>query len=424
MVAFRGVISAFLLVLGVPLSAMSETLADAIAAGYANNPALEVQRQQTDVAQSQLEEARSLRRPTVNLSGSVGYESVDSDRPFASQSGNAGDRPVARAGLESVLPLYTGGRISAGIRQAQAGIGAAEAELEAARQDLMLNIVTTYVDVLRDREAILIRENSIALLKEQVRASQDRFDVGEVTRTDVAQSEARLEGGLAARAAAQATLEGSLAVYQLLVGQAAGDLAPVPPAPVQPQDLEAAMQTALTNNPSLERLRFNEQAAAESVERARSDLRPQVSIVGAATIQETYDERFQDTSVSATARATVPLYQGGLVQSQLRSAKLRRQQARLQIDNAEREIRAQVASAWYGVIAAEQAIIASQRRVDAAEIAYDGAQAELSVGTRTTLDVLDQEQQLLEAQLALIGARRDAYVSAHQLQRAMGILGR
>ncbi len=404
--------------------AHAETLEDAISDGYANNPGLEAQRQEADVAQEQLQQARSQRRPTVNLSGSLGYESVDSNRPFASESGSIGDRPVAQAGLESVLPIYTGGRVSAGIRQAKAGIGAADAALEGARQDLMLDIVTAYVDVLRDRETIRIRLNSIDLLTEQVRASQDRFDVGEVTRTDIAQSEARLEGGRAALAAGEATLQGSLAAFEFLVGRPAGDLAPVPDAPALPETLETAIESAMLNNPTLATLRFNEQAAAEAVEQARSELRPQVAIVGAATVQETYDERFQDTSVSATARATVPLYQGGLVQSRVRSAKLKRQQSRLQIDNAERQIRAQVARAWFGAIAANQAIIASQRQVEAAEIAYEGAQAELSVGTRTTLDVLDQEQQLLEARLNLIEAERDTYVSAHQLLRAMGVLGR
>jgi len=415
-------ISSLVIALALSGQAYADTLQDAVQTAYLNNPQLDAQRQETAIAGEQLEQARSQRRPTVNLAGSVGYESVDSNRPFSSASGSIGDRATSNAQLEAVLPVYTGGRIPAGIRQAKAGISAADAQLESVGQDLILDVVTAYVDILRDRETIKIRENSVALLTQQVRASQDRFDVGEVTRTDVAQSEARLEGSKASLAGAEATLQGSLAVYAFLVGTEAGDLVPVPPAPALPETIEQAMQTALDQNPAIVALRFNERAASEAVTVAAGALKPTVSIVGTASVQETYDNNFQDTSISALARATVPLYQGGLTRSQVRSAKLQRQQARYQIDNAERQVRAQVAQAWYSTIAAKRAIEASARQVEAAEIAYEGAQAELSVGVRTTLDVLDQEQQLLEARLSLIQAERDAYVAAHQLLRAMGVL--
>ncbi|MCF6329106.1 MAG: TolC family outer membrane protein [Henriciella sp.] len=415
-------ISSFVIALALSGQAYGGTLQDAVQAAYLNNPQLDAQRQQAAIAEEQLEQARSQRRPTVSLAGSVGYESVDSNRPFSAASGSIGDRATSNAQLEAVLPIYTGGRVTAGIRQAKAGIGAADAQLESIGQDLVLDVVTAYVDVLRDRETIKIRQNSVELLTQQVRASQDRFDVGEVTRTDVAQSEARLEGSKASLAGAEATLQGSLAVYTFLVGAEAGDLVPVPPVPALPETIEIAMQMALDQNPAIVALRFNERAASEAVTVAVGALKPTVSLVGTASVQDTYDNNFQDTSVSALARATVPLYQGGLTRSQVRSAKLQRQQARYQIDNAERQVRAQVAQAWYSTIAANRAIEASARQVEAAEIAYEGAQAELSVGVRTTLDVLDQEQQLLEARLNLIEAERNAYVAAHQLLRAMGDL--
>ena len=415
-------ISSLVIALALSGQAYAGTLQDAVETAYLNNPQLDAQRQQAAIADEQLEQARSQRRPTVNLAGSVGYESVDSNRPFSSASGSIGDRATSNAQLEAVLPIYTGGRIKAGIRQAKAGIGAADAQLESVGQDLILDVVTAYVDVLRDHETIKIRQNSVDLLSEQVRASQDRFDVGEVTRTDVAQSEARLEGSKASLAGAEATLQGSLAVYAFLVGAEAVDLVPVPPAPALPETIEEAMQTALDQNPAIIALRFNERAANEAVTVAAGALKPTVSLVGTASVQETYDNNFQDTSISALARATVPLYQGGLTRSQVRSAKLQRQQARYQIDNAVRQVRAQVARAWYSTIASNRAIEASARQVEAAEIAYEGAQAELSVGVRTTLDVLDQEQQLLEARLNLIQAERNAYVAAHQLLRAMGDL--
>lgn len=414
--------------------AVAETLTDAIETAFVSNPGLAAQRQASEVAQEGLTQARAARRPTVELSGSAGYETTDSNQAFSELS--TGDFPKASAQLQASLPIYTGGQIKAGIRQAEAGIGVADAQLEGVRQDLILQVVTAYVDVLRDREALTIRENSVNLLREQVRASQDRFDVGEVTRTDVAQSEARLEGSLAALAGGQAVLEGSLASYTFLVGTEPGMLVPVPDAPILPGSFEEALRIGLENNPNLEVLRYNERAAEQAVRAAQGALRPSVSIVGTAAAQETYGidgtvnpltqfalpDSFRDTSVSLFAQGSVPLYQGGANSSALRSAKLQREQARFLTLNSERQIRAQLAQAWFGNIAANRAIGASARQVEAAEIAYEGAQAELAVGVRTTLDVLDQEQQLLEARLNLIQAERDAYVAAHQLLRAMGTL--
>ncbi len=404
-------------------SALGETLQDALNAAYQNNPQLEVQRQSAAIAQEQLSQARSQRRPTVNLSGSYGYESVDSNRPFSTASGSVGDRAVSSAQLEAVLPIYTGGRIKAGIHQAEAGILTANAQLDSASQDLILQVVTAYVDVRRDRDTVLIRQNSVRLLEEQVRAAKDRFDVGEVTRTDVAQSEARLEGSIAALAGAEAGLQSAQANYVFLVGLEPGLLISPPPAPLLPEDFDSALAIAVTSNPDINAALFNERVAAAGVKSAYSALKPTVSIVGTAGRQETYDNNFRDTSVAATARATIPLYQGGLVTSQVRAAKLRHAQARLQTIAIQRQVRAQVAQSWFSNIAAQRSIQASHRQVEAAEIAYEGAQEELAVGVRTTLDVLDQEQQLLEANLNLIQSQRDAYVAAHQLLRSMGALG-
>lgn len=397
----------------------ADTLRDAIQTAYIQNPQLEAQRMQTAQAQERLAQARAQWRPQVTASGSYGYESLDSTRAL---SNNIGERPIATAQLQAVQPVYAGGRINAGIRQARAGVGTANAQLEGTGQDLILQVVTSYVDVLRDRETINIRRNSVELLAEQFQAAQDRFDVGEVTLTDVAQAEARFEGARAALASAEATLQGSEAAYMFLIGVPAGDLALVPPAPVLPYDVDEAVRVALAGSPDLEASRFNEQAAAENVKSAYGALKPTVSIVGSASVSETYVNDFRDTSVSATARASVPLFEGGLTRSQVRSAKLQRDAARFQTENTERQVRAQVAQAFYRHVAAVKAIEASERQVEAAEIAYEGAQEELAVGVRTTLDVLDQEQQLLEARLNLIRSQSDSYVAAHQLLRAMGAL--
>lgn len=414
----------------------TETLQEALDQAFQTNPALGAQRADVGVAREQLNQARGARAPTVELSGSATFESLDSNQPIAF---NTGENKLASAQLRATLPVYTGGQIDAGIAQAQAGIMAADAQFDGVAQDLVLNVVTAYVDVLRDREAIRIRANSVALLQEQLRAATDRFDVGFATRTDVKQAEARLQGARASLAGAEAQLEASLSIYELFVGQPAGDLAAVPGAPALPVSFEASLQSALADNPDLQALRQAERAAEQAVKSAKGATRPNLSIVGSASLQETFDQEataisptmgiislpadnYRDTQLRLMAQGSVPLFQGGILRSRVRAARLERDQARLQTINAERQITASVAQAWYANIAAEQAITASERQVEAAEIAYEGAQEELSVGTRTTLDVLDQEQQLLEARLGLINARRDAYVATHQLLRAMGKL--
>ncbi|WP_084399991.1 TolC family outer membrane protein [Henriciella aquimarina] len=402
-----------------PLPAGADTLRDALLAAWQNSPTLEAERDSAAIAGERINQARANRRPTVDLFGSYVYESIDSDRPFAF---NLGDRPVASTQLEARLPVYTGGRLDAGVRQARAGAMAANAQLDSTGQRLLLDTVTAYVDIIRDREVISIRENSIDLLRGQLTESQDRFDVGDVTRTDVALSEARLEGGRAQLAAAQARLEGSLANYAQLTGLEAGLMTPVPSAPDLPDTFDEALAIALESNPDLQAAQHAERAAREAVDVAKGALRPEVSIIGQAGLQEYHTEGWTDTSMSAGAQARIPLYSGGAKTSMLQESKLALSRARTQIAQFQRIIRTQTAQAWYGHEAAEQSVAASRRQVDAAEIAYEGAREELSVGVRTTLDVLQQEQQLLEARLALATAERDRYVAAHQLLAAMGQL--
>lgn len=399
--------------------AAGQSVQDAVRLAYLNNPQIEAERRNTEVARERLEQARSSRRPRANFNGSAGVERLDTNRPF---SFGLGSRPVASAQLEATLPIYTGGRIDSGIRQAKAGIGASDARLNGATQTLILDVIISYVDVARDTEALRIRQNSVALLSEQVRAARDRFEVGVVTRTDVAQAEARLEGARASLAGARAALEASKATYLFLVGEPAGDGIVVPEAPGLPDSFEGALDQALAENPDLKAAQFNERVAAESIESARSDLRPSISIKGAAGYSETFDENFRDTSLSAVAQATIPLYTGGQVASQVRVARLELERARLQTQAVQRQVRAQIAQAWYATRAAQSSIAASERQVEAAEIAYEGGQEELAVGVRTTLDVLDQEQQLLDAKLNRVAARRDSVIAAHQLMRAMGTL--
>lgn len=410
------------LVLGlvaVPALAHAQSLDETLALAELTNPRIEVGRAEAALAEEALEEARAQGRTRVTIGASAGYESVDTNRAFAF---NAGDRPVGSANIEAALPIYTGGRVAAGIRAAKAGIDAADQSLESLRQQTYLQAVRAYMNVRSDRDALAIRQNNVELLREQVRAANARFDVGVVTRTDVALAEARLASSLAGEAAARAQLEASEADFQAVTGVAPGDLPPPPPIPNLPDSLEAALAIALETNPGLEAAREQVRAANEQIEAAEAEGRPTLEIVGSAGGQQDWDQDIYDTEVRALARGSIPLWQGGLVNSRVRSARLRRDRAQSEVDAAERDVRAAIASAWYGYIAADRSIEASRRQVEAAEIAYEGATQELGVGTRTTLDVLDSEQDLLDARLSLVTAERDAQIAAHQLLQAMGLL--
>ena len=416
--------------------AKADTLRDALWATENTNPQLESQREQMKISEEQLAQAKGARLPTLEVTGQYGPETIQTNRTLVLDQGG---RQIASTSLQAIQPLYAGGRILAGIREARAGIGASTSQLEATRQDTYLSVINAYIDVRRDRETIRIRESSVELLGEQFQAANARFEVGEITRTDVAQAEARLESAKANLAAAVAQSEGSIANYIFFVGVAPGELAPPPPLKNLPASFDEALAVAFENNPDIEAARYNERAAEQRVKTARAGLRPEINLVATASVQGTLNQPaapdtpfgpggptpdFLDRNVSAFAQARIPLYQGGVARSQMRSAKHSRNQARLDVEAIRRQTVAQVAQSWHSYRSALIGIEASKRQVAAAQIAFEGGVEELAVGVRTTLDVLDQEQDLLDARLGVIIAERDAYLAANQLLRAMGELTR
>ena len=423
--------------LGMPSGqARADTLQDALRATQENNPQLAAQRDQRRISEEQLVAAKGARLPTIEVTGQYGPETIQTNRALVLDQGG---RQIASTSLQATQPIYAGGRIKAGILEARAGIAASTAQLEATNQDTYLNVISAYLDVLRDQATIEIRQSSVTLLLEQFQAAKDRFEVGEITRTDVAQAEARLESARANLAAAEAQSEASIANYTFFVGIPPRDLEPPSRLGPLPQSFEEALARALENSPNIDLAEYNEKAAEQRVKTARSRLRPEINIVATASVQGTLNQPdspaspfsaggptpdFLDRNVSAFAQARIPLYQGGVARSQVRSAKLARSQARYDVENMRRQVHAQVAQSWYAYRAAVVGIEASKRQVTAAEIAYEGGVEELAVGVRTTLDVLDQEQDLLNARLGVVIAERDAYVAANQLLRAMGALTR
>ncbi|MBI1360543.1 MAG: TolC family outer membrane protein [Alphaproteobacteria bacterium] len=407
--------------------ASQETLAVSVASALDNNPELMSQRRTRAVANETLEQARAAMRPSLALSGSYSALNDKPGQSFALPNGNtfppSGNYNRDTAGLEARQTIYAGGSLAAQRREARAGVNAAEAHLTGYEQQLVLDVATAFVDVRRAEAEVDIRDTNVGELKQQVQAASDRFNVGEVTRTDVAQAEARRAASESSLAAARARLETVRANFERLVGRPPVQLAEPPPAPAIPATLDEAVAIAMKENPSVIAMRANETGAREAVGVARGSLRPNLSVVGNAGLTDTYvDNSYQDTSVGLSARLSIPIYEGGLLASRTRAAKLEADKARFDAMAQERQVTALVTSAWHTVVSARQGIEASEAGVTAAQTALEGAQQELSVGTRITLDVLDQERDLLDARLDLIDARRAEYVAVLQLLAAMGRL--
>jgi outer membrane protein len=419
-----------LLLSTVPAPALAQvtrdTLAEAVESAFANNPRLMSEKQTRAVADETLEQARSAMRPQLGLQGNYGTQELEFGRTFSTPGGTFpldGRQERAQVGLEARQTIYAGGALAAARNQASAGVSAAEAQFRGAEQDLVLAVVTAYVDVRRAEREVSIRETNVDSLRQQVQAARDRFEVGEVTRTDVAQAEARAAGSEGELAAARSELESARATYEQIVGRPPIQLADLPAIPQIPGSLDEAIAAARSANPALVAARAQETAAEDGIDIAKGEARPRVGIVGSAGMIETYqDQTFRDTNVGITAQVTIPLYQGGLLGSKTRTARLEAERARYDRMAIEREVTARTTSAWHLVLAAREAIAASRSRVAAAEVALEGAEQELAVGTRITLDVLDQERELLEAQLGLVESERALYLAIHQLLAAVGRL--
>jgi TolC family type I secretion outer membrane protein len=290
---------------------------------------------------------------------------------------------------------------------------------------VLLNAITAYLDVLRDMAIVELNKNNEVVLARQLEATRDRFEFGEVTRTDVSQSESRLSEAVAQRIAAEGRLEASRAVYRQFIGESPGTLSwPQVPADL-PEDEPQARTVAETYNPDVIAAEYVEIAATHGVDVVYGELLPQVSVVGSvdtASDISDYDVDGRTDTASIIAQVTIPLYQAGQTESRVREAKQRVVQRRDQIA-AQRRAAAQLATdAWQALVTARAQIVAFRDQVQAAEVALEGVRQEQEVGYRTVLDVLDAEQELLEARVSLVTAERDEVVAGFRLLASVGRL--
>ena len=405
-------------------SRQDETLTTAIDSVLSRNPRVQAELNRIDLAQENLTQARSALFPQISLTGSGGGGYRHSSRRFEDRQQDGSfsytyDRTTV--GIEARHSLYSGGANRAGVSQARFNREAVEADVQGVIQGLILETVISYMDVRAAEAEIEIRKKNVEALRTQLDAANERFRVGEVTRTDVAQAEARLSGALANASSAQANLESARAGYLELVGRLPLTLENPGAFDVGIPDIETAIEVAMTDSPAILSAKANLDAARQSVKIVKGQRRPTLDLVGTAGYQrEWIDDALNDENVEVVAQGRLPLYQGGQLASRVRAAKIEEQNAMLQLRATERSLIATISRAWYSVIAADEATRASERQVEAAEIAYNGAEQELAAGLRSTLDVLDQEQDLLEARLGLVRAERQAFIARTELTAAVG----
>jgi TolC family type I secretion outer membrane protein len=402
-------------------SPRAQTLEEALVAAYLTNPRLEGQRASTRATDELVPQALAGYRPRLTANSSYLFTFSRS----TSQAGGSDDdslTPFVNS-LSIDQPLYQGGETAASIRRAEALVRADRATLEAAEQDVLADAATAYTNVLAAQAVLNFAESNVERLQRQLEAARDRFEVGEVTRTDVAQAEAARAGAVADRVQAAGSLLAAKAVFRQVIGLEPSALErPVPLGELPPTE-EEARELALQTNPSIIAARYNAAAARADVDIAAAALRPRLSLNGELAYAQEPSSLLEDqTSASIGASLSVPLYQGGSEYARVRQTKQVLRQRLDELDETQRAVLAEVTDAAQLLEAATAAIESFQEQVRAAEIAVEGGRQEALVGARTTLDVLDLEQALFEAQVSLVEAARDEVVASYRLKSAIGRL--
>jgi len=426
---------------GCPASA--ETLEQALSNAYLINPVLNAERARLRATDEQVALAKSGLRPKVSWDADTNYVNQNSSPDFRRRGQNGGNSSANNAfttGAGGVItgdgtshphgytfslsqPLFEGFQNLNAIRGAKATVQAGRESLRSVEQTVLLDAVTAYVNVVRDVATVRLRENNVKVLTEQLKETKDRFDVGEVTRTDVAQAEARRSDSLATLSVAQANLKTSNAAYEQIIGHPPGNLV-TPPSirHLLPSTFEEAMTLGDGENPLILAAVYQEEASLYAVQQIMGQLLPTV------TLDALFDDQFPAASgrpdeiqtTTVTGRLHVPLYQGGGPSAQVRQAKETNNQLKKEVEDARLRVHADVVSQWGILQSTSSEITSAQASVAANKIALTGVQEEEKVGQRTTLDVLNAQLELLNSQIGLVTALRDRIVAEYSLYAAVG----
>lgn len=409
-------------VTAVPSLASAETLLQALASAYANNPELNAARAATRAVDEGVPQALSNYRPQVNARGSITQSWDDTD--FRGGGGTDTNGASATLGLNVTQNLFRGFRTANGTKQAEAAVLASRANLLNTEQNVLFGAAESFMNVVRDRALVELRSQNVAFLRQQGKATRDRFEVGETTRTDVAQADARVSLAVSQYNLAQAMLNSSEAIYQQIVGNKPGKLNQgYSPNGLIPNNLDSALTVALTDHPGILAAIYNADSAAYNTKVIEGELLPTVSLEG--DISRTFNFQGSTSSsnnASLTGRVSIPIYQGGGVSSRVRQSKEIAGQRQIELDLTRQQVRASVISAWGQLTASRAVIVAAEAQRNASQIALSGVIEEQRVGQRTTLDTLNAQQELQDARVNLISARRDQVVAAFALASSIGRL--
>lgn len=394
----------------------AETLIEAMVSAYSSNPTLQAERARQRGTDELVPQALSGWRPTVNTEGSIAQVWSDSNNGPATEN----DPKSVAIGLSQ--PIFRGFKTINGTKAAEANVEAGKQSLLAIEQDILFQAIQAYMNVIRDRQIVGLRQQNVGVLQKQLTAADERFKVGEITRTDVAQSRASLSGAQSNVASAKATLAASVANYINVIGHQPGSLK-YPRLAKLPKTLEQAQAAAAEINPNILAAAYVEEASTFNIEVIKGDLLPAASLDASASFN---DDPSVGTSRSESARIegvlTIPLYEAGRVYSSVREAKHVASQRRLEVIQAGRSVRESVSISWNNLAAAREIIRSAKSQVSAAALALDGVRQEYLVGSRTTLDVLDAETDVVSARIALVSAERDQIVAAYQILGSIGRL--
>lgn len=418
-------ISAGLSLIAGSMAASADTLQEALQEAYLSNPSLAGARAGLRALDERVPQAKALGRPNFNVTTGL-------NQSFRGIGGFDSAGRLLRVEGDISVPLYQGGRVGSAIKAAESQIVAGRSNLRSVEAQTFVDVVDAYLEVIRARRVVELNDNQVKVLGTNLQATRDRFEVGDLTRTDVAQSEARLAGAQSALTAATGALTVAQEYYLRVVGRAPGALKPPPPLPALPDTAPTAVEIAIEESPSLAAARADEQAASHMVRSKYGEVLPTVSAVVGATYDNYLNTRDDMVglptntldNVQKSSRAgvslRVPLYQGGAVASRVREAKALQSQAMQQIILTERAVVNNVRAAFANLETARAVKRSSEAEVAANRLALEGVRAENSVGSRDVLDVLNAEQELLNSSVLLVTAERDEYVAGFALLAAIG----
>jgi outer membrane protein len=414
-----------------PTPALADTIEAALVRAYQSNPQLNSQRAQVRSTDENVPQALSGYRPRVSLTASAGYQYTDT--LFTSGAGVPGT--IARtdvhganaprsAGLTVTQTLFNGNVTANRTRAAESQVSGARAALQVLEQTVLFSAATIYMDYLRDAAIVEVDRSNVRVLEQTLKQTQDRFNVGEVTRTDVAQSEAQLAAGKTTLLAAEATLTTTRANFRRIIGNEPVALAPGSPVDrFLPPTLPGAVELSLIENPNVTAAMFGIDVNYLQVKVNEGALLPTVSLQ--ASVQQSYEQTlqiFRAFGASAIAQVSVPVYQGGAEYSLIRQSKETLAQQRLILDQTRDQTRANTVTTWGQLVAGKAQVISAQSQVTASEIALNGVREEAKAGQRTTLDVLNAQQALVNARVALVTAQHDRVVASYAVLQSVGRL--